>query len=211
MNQSAASSTRHTVYASNLPFDLTNIDVRKIVEKYGQVVRVTILRDKQTRKSKGVAFVLFSNVKEADLCCTSLNNVEMFGRTLKASIAKDNGKGDEFGQRREYPDKSRCYECGEQGHLSYKCPRNVLGDKSPPRAKVRRRGGVGGGGGSKRSMEQATDFDGGGGGAWESDDDDRLRRIAERQGEGTSSSSGVKRVRYKKSAYFSDDEELDED
>lgn len=143
-------------------------------------------------------------------------NLKMFGRTLKASIAKDNGKGDEFGQRREYPDKSRCYECGEQGHLSYKCPRNVLGDKSPPRAKAKRRvlggvgGGGGGGGGSKRSMEQSSEFDGGGAG-WESDEDDRMRRIAERQGEGSSSSSGVKRVRYKKSAYFSDDEELDED
>nr|XP_019541471.2 zinc finger CCHC-type and RNA-binding motif-containing protein 1-like [Aedes albopictus] len=205
MNQS---STQNTVYASSLPFDLTNIDVRKIFEKYGQVVRVTILRDKQTRKSRGVAFVLFSNAKEADLCCNSLNNVQMFGRTLKVSIAKDNGKTDEFAKRREYPDKSRCYECGEQGHLSYKCPRNVLGDKSPPRsAKVRNKGG-----GKRRSDEMVGSV--GGCSGWDSEeDDDRLRRIAESQMEegSASTSGGMKRVKYRKSAYFSDDEEVDDD
>lgn len=36
----------------------------------------------------------------------------MFGRTLKASIARDNGRAAEFIRRREYPNKSRCYECG---------------------------------------------------------------------------------------------------
>ncbi|XP_019556028.2 zinc finger CCHC-type and RNA-binding motif-containing protein 1 [Aedes albopictus] len=201
------SSTQNTVYASSLPFDLTNIDVRKIFEKFGQVVRVTILRDKQTRKSRGVAFILFSNAKEADLCCNSLNNVEMFGRTLKVSIAKDNGKTDEFAKRREYPDKSRCYECGEQGHLSYKCPRNVLGDKSPPRsAKVRNKGG-----GKRRSDEMVGAI--GSGSGWDSEeDDDRLRRIAESQMEASASTSGgTKRVKYRKSAYFSDDEEVDDD
>ena len=36
----------------------------------------------------------------------------MFGRTLKVSIAKDNGRAAEFIRRKEYKDKSRCYECG---------------------------------------------------------------------------------------------------
>ena len=34
------------------------------------------------------------------------------GRTLKASIAVDNGRAAEFIRRRTYKDKSRCYECG---------------------------------------------------------------------------------------------------
>jgi len=36
----------------------------------------------------------------------------MFGRTIKASIAKDNGRATEFIRRKVYKDKSRCYECG---------------------------------------------------------------------------------------------------
>ena len=36
----------------------------------------------------------------------------MFGRTLKCNIAKDNGRTTEFIRRKEYKDKSKCYECG---------------------------------------------------------------------------------------------------
>jgi hypothetical protein len=31
----------------------------------------------------------------------------------------------------EYPDKSRCYECGEEGHLSYECPKNLVRQSGP--------------------------------------------------------------------------------
>lgn len=70
--------------------------------------RVTILRDKETRKSRGVAFLLYLAREEAQACVQATNNCTMFGRTLKASIAKDNGRAPEFIRRREYPDKSRC-------------------------------------------------------------------------------------------------------
>ena len=63
----------------------------------------------------------------------------MFGRTVKASIAKDNGRTTEFIRRREYPDKTKCYECGEYGHLSYKCSKNALGERDAPAKKVRKR------------------------------------------------------------------------
>ncbi|XP_055587398.1 zinc finger CCHC-type and RNA-binding motif-containing protein 1-like [Uranotaenia lowii] len=196
---SSGSSIRSTVYVSNLPFDLTNIDVRRIFEQYGQIARVTILKERESRKSKGVAFIMFGSTKEADQCCAAVNNTEMFGRTLKVSIAKDNGKGEEFGKRRDYPDKSRCYECGEEGHMSYNCPKNVLGDKSPPR-KVGKSRNVDR---SKRYADAAIDSS-----EWDCNDgeDDRLRRITE----GQNASAAVKRKKYKQSAYFSDDEELDD-
>lgn len=57
----------------------------------------------------------------------------MFGRTIKLSIAKDNGRSTEFDAKRIYPDKQRCYECGVEGHLSYQCPVNVLGNREPPK------------------------------------------------------------------------------
>lgn len=63
----------------------------------------------------------------------------MFGRTLKVSIAKDNGRSVEFDEKRTYADKQRCYECGQEGHLSYKCPSNVLGNRDPPQNKSRKK------------------------------------------------------------------------
>lgn len=123
------------------------------------MLRVTILKNEK-RKSRGVAFIQFSNASEAEKCI-ELDNTQvkqamhihstyrihnlnylaivsffqMFGRTLKMSIVKDNGRSGEFSNKRIYADKQRCYECGEEGHLSYKCPVNVLGNRDIPSTK----------------------------------------------------------------------------
>ncbi|KAI8511096.1 Zinc finger CCHC-type and RNA-binding motif-containing protein 1 [Branchiostoma belcheri] len=54
-------------------------------------------------------------------------------------MAKDNGRASEFIRRKVYKDKSQCYECGEEGHLSYACPKNTLGEREPPPKKERKR------------------------------------------------------------------------
>uniref|UniRef100_A0AAG5CQ74 Zinc finger CCHC-type and RNA-binding motif-containing protein 1 n=1 Tax=Anopheles atroparvus TaxID=41427 RepID=A0AAG5CQ74_ANOAO len=183
---------RCTAYISNLPFNLTNIDVHKLFEKHGKIVKVTILRDKTTRKSKGVAFVLYSTPQEAQECCSACNNTEMFGRTVKASIAKDNGKSADNAQRKHYPDKSRCYECGTEGHLSYNCPKNVLGSKTPPRKA-----------GAERTKRKQRAAESESFGCASEPEDTHLSSTDDGQ-------SVVKRVKYKKSEYFSDDEEVEE-
>ncbi|XP_011631125.1 zinc finger CCHC-type and RNA-binding motif-containing protein 1-like [Pogonomyrmex barbatus] len=129
--------SKSTVYVSNLPFSLTNNDIHQLLEDYGKIVKVTVLKDKVTRRSRGVAFVLFLKTEDAVSCVKALNNTEMFGRTLKSSIAVDNGRSTEFIRRRDYPDKSQCYECGQEGHLSYCCSNNTLGPRKPPAKKIR--------------------------------------------------------------------------
>ncbi|BFZ10950.1 hypothetical protein BsWGS_13989 [Bradybaena similaris] len=206
--------SKSTVYVSNLPFSLTNNDLHKIFEKYGKVVRVTILRDKLTRQSKGVAFVLFLDRDGAYAAVRALNKTQMFDRTITCNIAKDNGRAPEFIRRREYLDKSRCYECGEEGHLSYKCPKNLLGEREPPPKKKKKR---------KHEDDKTGDSE-------ENDDSDndtetraamdeslaaaiRFQQalISQDTLEDSSSLSGSsKRKKYKKDAYFSDEEELDD-
>lgn len=41
--------------------------------------------------------------------------------------------------RKNYPDKSSCYECGQEGHLSYNCPLNALGERLPPPKKNKKK------------------------------------------------------------------------
>eukprot|EP00271_Cylindrocystis_brebissonii_P017560 TRINITY_DN4615_c0_g1_i2.p1 TRINITY_DN4615_c0_g1~~TRINITY_DN4615_c0_g1_i2.p1 ORF type:complete len:188 (-),score=54.67 TRINITY_DN4615_c0_g1_i2:484-1047(-) len=60
-------------------------------------------------------------------------------RTIKVSLASDNGRAKEFIRRKEYKDKSRCYECGEEGHLSYECPTNQLGARERPVSEKKKR------------------------------------------------------------------------
>lgn len=99
---------------------------------------MTIVKDKVTRESKGVAFVLFVDRQSAHKAIHAMNRKELFGRTLKCSIAKDNGRASEFIRKRHYADKSRCYECGEIGHLSFRCPKNTLGDRQQPEKKKKK-------------------------------------------------------------------------
>ncbi|KAG7260799.1 hypothetical protein CRUP_010754 [Coryphaenoides rupestris] len=226
--------SKSTVYVSNLPFSLTNNDLHKLFTKYGKVVKVTIVKDKVTRQSKGVAFVLFLDKESAQNCSRALNNKQLFGRTVKASIAVDNGRATEFIRRRNYQDKTKCYECGDEGHLSYACPKNMLGEREPPKKKEKK----------KKKKAQQTDHveeeqeeseeEGGEDPALDSlsqaiafqqarvDDDDLHRRnkaaatsmatarSSDVSGGGAhaSTSEDSRKPRIKKSAYFSDEEEL---
>ncbi|OWF51639.1 zinc finger CCHC-type and RNA-binding motif-containing protein 1-like [Mizuhopecten yessoensis] len=214
--------SKSTIYVSNLPFSLTNNDLHKIFEKYGKIAKVTIMSDRVTRRSKGVAFVLFVERDSAHKASHALNNTTMFGRTIRCNIAKDNGRTTEFIKRKDYPDKSRCYECGEEGHLSYKCPKNLLGERQPPPKKDKKK---------KKDQEEE-----GQGEEEENDDDEEDNmpdpaldslaatinyqrqqmesEVARRYGETSLNFNDIdepKRKKYKKDAYFSDEEEVDED
>jgi len=97
------------------------------------------VKDRDTRESKGVAFVLFVRQEDANTSIKTMDGKEVFGRKIKCSIAKDNGRAKEFIKKKIYKDKSKCYECGESGHLSYKCPKNALGEREKITKKKKKR------------------------------------------------------------------------
>ncbi|XP_026089960.1 zinc finger CCHC-type and RNA-binding motif-containing protein 1 [Carassius auratus] len=209
--------SKSTVYVSNIPFSLTNSDLHKLCSKYGKVVKVTVVKDKQTRMSKGVAFVLFLDRESAHNCSRSLNNKQLFGRTVKASIAIDNGRATEFIRRRNYSDKSKCYECGEEGHLSYACPKNLLGEREPPPKKEKKK---------KKKLQQPEepeepeDSEEGEDPALDSlsqaiafqqariEEEEKRRKQVTEDVSQASTSEDTHKPKIKKSAYFSDEEEL---
>ncbi|KAL4226467.1 Zinc finger CCHC-type and RNA-binding motif-containing protein 1 [Mactra antiquata] len=214
--------SKSTVYVSNFAFSLTNNDLHKIFEKYGKVVKITIVKDRVTRKSKGVAFVLFLERDSAHQAVRALNKTQLFGRTITCKIASDNGRATEFIRKKTYPDKSKCYECGEEGHLSYKCPKNVLGEREPPPKKTKKDKKI-----ERDEMNDFLDLS-------ESDSDQgedpktdslaaaiqyQQQKIVEETQPSTSTSSYLlldeinepKRKYYKKDAYFSDEEEFADD
>lgn len=116
--------SKSTLYVSNFDYSLTNSDLHTLFSTFGKIARVTVLKDRQTRKSRGVAFVQFISQEDAVKAAKQMHGKILNGRVLKASIATDNGRAAEFIRKRVYKDKSRCYECGAvDGHLSYECPK----------------------------------------------------------------------------------------
>eukprot|EP00245_Coleochaete_scutata_P005301 TRINITY_DN18756_c0_g1_i1.p1 TRINITY_DN18756_c0_g1~~TRINITY_DN18756_c0_g1_i1.p1 ORF type:complete len:227 (-),score=48.87 TRINITY_DN18756_c0_g1_i1:470-1150(-) len=130
--------SKSTVYVSNLDFSLTNSDLHTIFSTTGKVGKVTVVKDREKRESKGFAFILYTNREDARNTVNVMNGKVLNGRTIKVTIAKDNGRAREFIKRKEYKDKSHCYECGEEGHLSYECPKNLLGARERPLKKKRK-------------------------------------------------------------------------
>ncbi|KAK1378575.1 U11/U12 small nuclear ribonucleoprotein 31 kDa protein [Heracleum sosnowskyi] len=196
--------SKSTVYISNLDFSLTNSDLFTIFSTFGKVAKVTILKNRQTRESRGVAFVLFVLRDDAVSAVKGMDGKVLNKRTLSASIAADNGRAKEFIRRRVYKDKSRCYECGEEGHLSYECHRNVLGKRERPEPKKGRRfeGNWNAGGEGEADGEQGV-FEENWASVVDSDADERLLRNEEERGSG-------RMGKRKKVGYFSD-ESGDED
>lgn len=119
----------------------------------------------------------------------------MFGRRIKASIAKDNGRHTEFIKKKTYEDKTRCFECGGFAHLSYNCPMNLLGEREIPVRKERffRKRPRTEEDNSSSEEEEKSDNDG-----------SRSINIHDRN------TSVKTKTKYKKSSYFSDEEEIDE-
>ncbi|TMW64431.1 hypothetical protein Poli38472_013053 [Pythium oligandrum] len=138
--RSHANPTSSTAYVAMLPYAYTNNDVAQLFAPFGKLARVTILRDKQTRKSRGVAFVQFARAEDCARAVARMHDVELEGFRLACSISRDNGRANEFMRKRKYTPapagatapSMRCFECGEFGHVSYQCPLNVLGARDPP-------------------------------------------------------------------------------
>ena len=76
------------LYVGNLPHSTTEDELRNLFQAHGAVERVSMVTDRETGRSRGVAFVEMTDAGEAEKAIAALNGTELGGRTLKINEAK---------------------------------------------------------------------------------------------------------------------------
>ena len=70
------------LYIGNLNYNVREGDLRGVMEEYGTVASVKLITDRETRRSKGFAFVEMPNDGEAKEAIKQLNGAEYVNRTM---------------------------------------------------------------------------------------------------------------------------------
>ncbi|MCJ1322965.1 hypothetical protein MMC15_008315 [Xylographa vitiligo] len=76
------------IYIGGLPFTLTEGDVIAIFSQYGEPVAVHLIRDKDTGKSKGFAFLKYEDQRSTELAVDNLGGAAVLGRVLRVDHAR---------------------------------------------------------------------------------------------------------------------------
>ncbi len=95
------------LYVGNLPYTATEEELSSMFGQAGTVTSVAIIKDRETGRSKGFAFVEMGSNAEAQKAVSMLNGQSMGGRDLRVSIARPReeggggggGRGGSYGNR----------------------------------------------------------------------------------------------------------------
>lgn len=87
------------LFVSNLDFEVSNDQLQEMFAQVGGLVSAVIALDRETKRSKGFAFVEMESEDAAAKAIEALNNKVINGRPMK--VVEDRGKGGGVGPRGE--------------------------------------------------------------------------------------------------------------
>jgi RNA recognition motif-containing protein len=77
------------VYVGNLAWGATEEDIETAFGAFGTITEAKIIRDRETGRSKGFAFVTYEKDTQANAAVDGMFGKELLGRPLKTSIAEE--------------------------------------------------------------------------------------------------------------------------
>jgi cold-inducible RNA-binding protein len=76
------------LYVGNLPFDVTENDLREMLSQHGPVNEINVIMDKMTGQARGFAFVTMNTQEGATAAIQALNGKDWKGRALTVNEAR---------------------------------------------------------------------------------------------------------------------------
>ncbi len=81
------------LYVGNLPFDITEDDLRTMLSPHGPVNEIAVVMDKATGRARGFAFATMNTPEGASAAILALNGKEWKGRSLTVNEARSREEG----------------------------------------------------------------------------------------------------------------------
>jgi RNA recognition motif-containing protein len=84
------------IYVGNLSYNATEDDLRQAFSRFGDVSSVSVIKDRETGRARGFAFVEMPDSSQAAEAIENINNTEIAGRNVTVNEARpreDRGGG----------------------------------------------------------------------------------------------------------------------
>lgn len=76
------------LYVGNLPFEVTEEELRELFQGYGEVASAKVITDRETGRARGFGFVEMQQAEDAQKAIEGLDGQDFKGRNLKVNVAK---------------------------------------------------------------------------------------------------------------------------
>ena len=78
----------YKLFVGGLPFSTTDDELKELFAAHGAVASATVVRDRDSGRSKGFGFVEYESDEEGKAAQTALNGSEFGGRTITVDEAR---------------------------------------------------------------------------------------------------------------------------
>lgn len=88
------------LYVGNLPYEVGDEELRELFSRAGTVESASVIRDRDTGRSRGFGFVQMATQAEAESAIRQFDGYTMNNRQLRVSLARERESHGSFGGTR---------------------------------------------------------------------------------------------------------------